>query len=165
VLLLALAFMVAAALLVTGLTVWAGNDINNIGNFKTGRSALYAAGGAVQTATWNVRYNYQATGNEFCPSSDPGTGTDPFTTLNPQIDVWCSVTTNEGSSSSRVVTFSAYPASRCSATTCSGQPYVQSEVTFNDFSSTNVNDCSSSITTTCGSGETVDTWVVQPGLS
>ena len=57
VLILALIFMVVTSLIVTGLAAFAGNDINNIGNIKThSRSALYAADGAVQTATWNIRF-------------------------------------------------------------------------------------------------------------
>jgi hypothetical protein len=166
VLLLALAFMVAASLLITGLTAWASNDIKNVGNFKTSRTAVYAAGGAIQTATWNLRYSYQATGSVFCPSSGSQPSTAPFTLDKVQIDVWCNITTNEGSSNSRVVTFSAYPASRCQAT-CTGKPYVQSQVTFNDFSSTNLHYCppSGSQASTCGSAETVDSWVVQPSSS
>lgn len=163
VLVLALVFMVAIALIVTGLTAWAGNDIKNIGNLKTSRSALYAAGGAVQTATSNLRSGYQGTSSGFCPSSDPSTSTNPFTLDNQSIVVWCDISTNEGSSNSRVVTLSAYPAAHCGATSCSGSPYVQSKVTFDDFSSTNVNDCNSASPTTCGSGESVDSWVVQPG--
>lgn len=165
VLVLALVFMVVAALLVTGLTAWSGNDIKNIGNFKTTRSAVYAAGGAIQIATWNIRYSYQGTGSGFCPTSDSSTSTDPFTLDNEAIDVWCTITTNEGSSDSRKVTLSAYPVADCSPTGCSGSPYIQSEVIFNDYSSTNVNECSSTTTTTCGSGQTVVSWVVQPGLS
>ena len=39
VLVLAVIFMVVTAMIVTGLAAWSGNDIQNVGNLKTARSA------------------------------------------------------------------------------------------------------------------------------
>jgi hypothetical protein len=184
VLLLALIFMVVTALIVTGLAAWSGNDIKNIGNIKSGRSALYAADGAVQTAIWNVRYAYPpgiSNGTSttpwtgFCPSFT-GAGTNPMSLDGWSIDVTCSMVVNEGSSpNSRTVTLSAYPAypSRCNGSGCNGNPLVTAQVQFNDFSSLLANSCpvdnaatwTYEPTTSCGTGEVVVSWVVQPGLT
>jgi hypothetical protein len=183
VLVLALVFMVVTALVVTGLAAWSGNDIKNIGNIKSGRSALYAADGAVQTAIWNVRYAYPpgiSNGKSatpwtgFCPSFGSGAGTNPMTVDGWSIDVTCSVTVNEGSSpNSRTATFSAYPASRCNGSGCGGNSLVTAQVQFNDFSSLLVNTCpvensatwTNEPTTSCGTGAITVSWVVQPGLT
>ena len=119
----------------------------------------------MQTAISNVRHSFPTNTNGFCPSSSTGTGTDPFTIDNESVDVWCVWSINEGSSASRVVTLSAYPSTQCGATSCSGNPYLQAEVTFNDFSSLNVNNCISSTPTTCGTSMTINSWVVRPDLS
>ena len=167
VLILALIFMVVTALIVTGLTAWSGNDIRNVGNLKTGRSALYASDAATQAAIWNIRYSYPSSATPgFCPSSS-GTNTHPLVLDNESIDVFCNFTSiNEGSTASRVVNVSAYPAAQCGATSCNGIPFVQAEVTFNDFSSLDSNDCKpAGNQTTCGTGQTVIFWEVQHGLT
>jgi Tfp pilus assembly protein PilX len=174
ILVLALIFMVVTALIVTGLLAFAGNDIVNAGNLQTSRSALYASDGAIQVAMWNMRYTFpSSTAAGFCPSQADQPSTDPFTPNGQSLDgqsiyVWCGGITV--GAQSRSLTFYAYPASNCQAT-CTGNAYIQAHVTYNDLGGTQSGSnnmqylCSSTSTATCGTGMTVDSWVVEPGLS
>jgi hypothetical protein len=166
ILVLALIFMVATALLVTGLTAWEGNDINNVGTLKSGRTALYAADGAIQAAIANTRYEYPSSASpSFCPNSSgqPMNGSNPFTIDNQAIVVWCVTSTDLThcpiSACTRMETLYAYACS--STTTCPAdptqeKPYVQSEVVFDDYTAENYNDCNpAGAETTCGSTMTV----------
>jgi hypothetical protein len=173
VLVLALIFMVVTALLITGLTAWVGNDINNVGTLESGRSALYSSDSAIQVAVANTRYAYpSSTAPRFCPNSPSQPTTNPFTIpINPfthrqpiAVSVWCVESTNcPISACTRIETLSAYPQSQCTATSCAGNPYVQSEVVFDDYTVQNYNDCSpSGAQTTCGSTMTLYSNVVYP---
>jgi hypothetical protein len=163
VLILALIFMVVTAIIVTGLAAWAGNDIKNIGNLKAGRSSLFAADGVTQDAIWNVRFSYAPSGSGYCSNTPWGS---PFSIDGENIYVTCTTTTNESNAASRVVVFSAYPLSQCTSAGCSGNPFLQAQVTFEDFSNLNRNDCSpAGHQTTCGFGMSLNSWVVQPGLT
>jgi hypothetical protein len=76
------------------------------------------------------------------------------------IVVTCTTTTNPASSASRVVTFTASPQGH------SGTKLISAQVTYDDFSSSfNTNDCVASTPSprTCGSGMTVNSWVLNPG--
>jgi hypothetical protein len=157
ILILALVFMVVTALLITGLSAWESNDINNIGTLKSGRSGLYAADGAIQIAVANTRYVYPAnTTPGFCPGTSPATVPSID---GQQVPVWCAMTVNPAtcpiSSCSRIEILSAYPG--CSSAPCTGTPYVQQEVIFNDNTSNpSFNDCNpAGAKTTCGSSMTV----------
>ena len=178
ILVLALIFMVVSALVVATLLAFSGNDITNSGKLKSGRSAAYAAEGAIQAAMWNMRYTYPSNlAAGFCPATlSWQVNTDPFTpgpdssSLDGQpIIVWCGATTLEGQS--RQLTFYAYPASQCGTGSCSGNAYVQAQVTYNDLGGTDSGSnngqykCNSSTTTTCGTGMTVNNWIVLPGLT
>jgi hypothetical protein len=169
ILILALVFMVVTALLITGLTAWVGNDINNIGTLKSARTTLYAADGAIQVATANTRYVYPATTTPgFCPNTASQPSTDPFTIDGQGIKVWCAQTVNPTNcpitDCTRIQVLSAYPASQCTSTSCLGNPYVQSEVIFDDntsSSTTSYDDCTATgARTTCGSTMTMYSYVV-----
>jgi hypothetical protein len=181
ILVLALIFMVVTALLITGLTAWEGNDIKNVGSLKSARSAVYAAEAAIQVAAANTRSEYpssallSSTGG-FCPndSSQQQQTTNPFTMDGQNVVVWCNASTNlaqcpkvQGlaiSDCTRVETLSAYLQSECTSTQCTGQPYVQSEVVFDDYSSQNINDCvAGGLDTTCGGTMSVYSNVVLGG--
>lgn len=165
--------MVVSALVVTGLLAFSGNNIVNTGTLESGRSALYASEGAIQVAMWNSRYTYPSSlAASFCPSNG-GQSTDPFAPGGSALDgqsviVTCSAVTFLGQD--RVLTFSAYPASQCQAT-CTGTPYIQAQVTYNDIggsqsgSNNMLYKCNSTTNATCGTGMAVDTWVVEPGLT
>jgi Tfp pilus assembly protein PilX len=148
-LVLALMFMVVIAVIVGSLAMASGNDILNIGNFKTSRASLSAAEGAIQSQMSSMRYSYA--------TSCPGT---PYTLNGATIVVTCTTTVNPASSASRVVNFTAVPQGQSSTT------LIAALVTYDDFSSSfNKNDCLASTPspTTCGSGMTVNSWVIRPG--
>jgi hypothetical protein len=166
VLLLALMFAVLSAMIVGALATWTANDLKNIGHFKTSRSMLSVADSATQTAMSSIRYSYPSSLSGFCGSS-----TDPFSLNGWSIDVTCT-TTNLApqSSASRMVTLNAYQQSAfCGSSLCNpaSPPLIQAQVTFDDISSYPkfTNDCLSTTSpqTTCGTGMTVTSWVVQPG--
>jgi hypothetical protein len=75
------------------------------------------------------------------------------------IVVTCTATVNPQSSASRVINFTASPQGQVS------RALIAAQVTFNDFSSAfNKSDCLASTPspTTCGSGMTVNSWVINP---
>jgi hypothetical protein len=149
VLILALIFAVVTAMIVGALAAWTSNDIKNIGNLRSSRSMLSAADGATQAAMGNIRYVYWTSGS--CGG--------PFTINTWTFTVTCTLSSpvNEGSINSRVVTVNAF---------LSGNPkaVLQAQVTYDDFASppSDKNDCNTATPTTCGTGMTVNSWVVQP---
>jgi hypothetical protein len=162
VLVLALIFAVLCAMVVGALATWTTNDLKNVGNFKSTRTMLSVADSAMQTAISSIRYSYPASTSGSC-TSDTDNYSLPGSTWH--VDVTCTTTTlNPASSSSRIVTINAYQL--CGATPCNpAKPLIQAQVTFDDISGypKYTNDClpTTSIPTTCGSGMTVNSWVVQ----
>jgi hypothetical protein len=147
-LVLALIFTVVIGVLVGSLAMASGNDILNIGHFKTSRASLNAAEGAIQAQMSAMRYTYATT----CPGT-------PFTLNGASIVVTCATTVNPASSASRVVTFTALPQGNGS------NVLIKALVTYNDFSSSfDKNDCLASTPSpkTCGAAMTVNSWVVAP---
>lgn len=171
VLVLALVFMVAGSLIVTGLLFGSGNDLINSGNFATTRSNQYAANGAMQAAVYNLRF--QPSSNQLkgpCPTNGL-VPTNPFTISERQtttsIWVWCDISVNPGSSQSRTVDLWAYACNPGSAT-CSANPNAigQATVFFNDFDSSGNNSCEpAGSPAVCGIGMTVQSWQVQPAIN
>ena len=169
ILVLALMFLTISAGLIGGLAAWTGNDLTDIGHLKSTRQIAYAADGAVQTAIYNLRFGYQASSSgsgEFCQNPTLGS-TTPITLNGQSIDVWCQITNDPAGF--RFVTLQAYPSSQCGST-CSNNPYITAMVTFDDgiISSTGTesDECTSStVTTSCGLGMQITSWVVQPGLT
>ena len=150
-LVLALMFTTVIGVIIGSLAMASGNDILNIGNFKTSSQTLSAAEGAIQTQMNSMRYSYATT----CSGS-------PYTLDTESIVVTCTTTVNSASSASRVVQFSASPQGHSSTV------LIAATVTYDDFSSSfNTNNCLASTPspTTCGSGMTVNSWVVNPGGS
>lgn len=175
VLVLAMMFMALTALIVGGLAAFSGNGINNLGHFKTARSATYAADGAVQASIYGVRYSYEATSNSgsFCGTNNSPAGTPPtpFTIDQTAVYVWC---TWGPASINRQSTFSAYPAAQCTLAPClagtakpSGNPYLTAQVSFDDLdTSGNLTSCQSTTNdSSCGLGMTIVAWTIQPGIN
>jgi Tfp pilus assembly protein PilX len=149
VLILALMFMLVVGLTVGALATASANDIDNTGVFKRARSSLSAAEGAIQTQMSIMRHAYATT----CPAT-------PYALDGMSIVVTCTATVNPASSASRVINFTASPQG------LSSKDLISAQVTYDDFSSVfNTNDCLASTPspTTCGSGMTVNSWVVTPG--
>ena len=159
VLVLALFFLVIMSLIITGLLSWTQNDLINVAHFKAHRSLQYSAGGAVEVAMQNVRYNYSAPSAlpQSCPGTTPSISIDPN---SPTMSVWCFTVWQPFSSVTRVVTFLACQAS-VSEAACSANPTLQAVVTFDDYNGIVVakpNPC----TVTCGASFTVNQWVFNP---
>jgi hypothetical protein len=160
VLVLALVFLVTVGLIVTGLLQWSSNDLKNTTNFKAGRSVVYAAGGATEAAIWSARYSLTSGTNVPCPGTGSSIGIG-----GQAIEVLCTTAasnTNPPSAATRVVTLSACPANT-PVSTCTTSPNVQAVVTFDDWSNgnPNANNCLlGKPQTTCGTGMTLDSWVV-----
>jgi len=92
---------------------------------------------------------------------DACNGTSPWVTIGGnEMSVWCSLVWTPLSASTRVETFSACPSTE-SASTCTANPYVQAVVTFDDYPTPIGLATTSACTTTCGTGMTVDSWVVK----
>jgi hypothetical protein len=142
-------FIVVAGGIIGSLALASGNDIMNIGNFKTSRASLNAAEGATQAQMNAMRYVYATT----CPGT-------PYSLDGASISVTCTATVNPASSATRVVRFTASPQGH------SGTKLISAQVTYDDYSSSfNTNDClaSNPSPTTCGAGMTVNSWVINPG--
>lgn len=167
ILLLALMFMVATSLVVTGLLAWSGNDITNIGHLKASRNTDYAAQGAIEAAIWNLRFSPTPANvaGEPCPNpAASSVNTYPAPAVNGQsIYVWCTVQSLPGG---RAVTLYAYPCDK-SSPSCTVHPYAQADVTVDDLGPGGVPYCPppSGQTSSCGSAATVNKWVVQPSTT
>jgi hypothetical protein len=159
VLILALIFVVIVGTVVTGLLAWSGNNIKNAVHFKSTRSALYSAGGATQVAIWDIRYS-----NAFAPGQAAAAcsaDTNPFTINGQPIVAWCSPLAPVAGG--RAVSVTAFTASQCTNghAPCIGTPYIAAQVTFNDFSNANQHACPPTTSNSCGTGMTVNSWVVR----
>jgi hypothetical protein len=141
--------MLVVGLVVGALAASLSNDIHNLVYFKSARSSVSAAEGATQAQITAMRYVYATT----CPGT-------PYPLDGASIVVTCTATVNPASIASRVVTFTAAPQSQ------STKVLIAAQVTFDDFSvGFNKNDCLASTPspTSCGSGMTINSWVVTPG--
>jgi hypothetical protein len=147
VLVLALVFMLVVGLVVGALAASLSNDIHNLVYFKGARSSLSAAEGATQAQMSAMRSVYATT----CPGA-------AYTLDGASIVVTCTATVNPASSASRVINFTA-------SQSPSNKVLLAAQVTFDDFSvGFNKNDCLASTPspTSCGSGMTINSWVVTP---
>ena len=155
-LVMALVFLVAIGMSVGALVSLTGNNLLNTSNLKSQRSLEYAAQGAAEVAVQNVRYGYSAyTTTAVCT---PGGGTVSLD--GDSMSVYCSGTLSALSASTRTVSFYACASSTTQAA-CIASPVVQATVVFDDYSLASTYICSASGTTTCGTGETVQSWIVK----
>jgi hypothetical protein len=177
-LVLALVFLVATGLIVTALAGWTGNDLRNSVSFKSQRSELYAANATTNVAIWTTRYSYSTgPGVVACPGAPPAQPAQPTNGL--YIEDLCNTTPSPGSPATRVVTISAclltpsqamsglVPSTSapsqdqfCTNANSTSKLVLQAVVTFDDYSVSDEFACSSpTITSTCGTGMTVNSWV------
>ena len=114
-------------------------------------------------AIWDTRYSYTSSAMGVVPCA----GTNPSVEINGQyFEDWCSTVSNPGTSNTRVVTLSACPLTaalrRVGLTSICAQPSLRAVVTFNDYNDSNVDQClSASIQGSCGTGMTLDSWIVR----
>jgi hypothetical protein len=172
VLILALVFMVIVAGVVSALLEWSGNNLRNVAQFKSGRSMQYALNGATEIAMQSVRYQFTPTTSN--PMNPPiCVGTVPVTIDGNQVEVWCSTAWVPTSSQTRRITFSACKSATTvngvltpvspmpTGASCAASPDLQAYVTFDDYSSSNSISDPTPCTATCGTSQTVYTWVLR----
>lgn len=156
VLVLALVFMVASALVITGLLAWGRNDLNSEVQFLQSRALTYAAGSAMQTAIQNVRYSTTA-----CPSTGmtinvPNLQNSTYTVT---MVVFCSPSTETEapSAASRTITFSECVSTAVVSNSCPS-PYLQAVVTYDDYTSGSI-ATGAACSTNCGENVSINSWV------
>jgi hypothetical protein len=141
----------------------ASGDQVTIGSGSTAQTVTATAAAAINATTVSVA---SFTSLYTQPTStliydDACNGTSPSVTIGGNaMSVWCSLVWSPQSASTRVETFSACPASEGNST-CTASPYVQAVVTFDDYSAGIGIATPNACTTTCGTGMTVNSWVVK----
>jgi Tfp pilus assembly protein PilX len=170
VLILALVFIIVIAVVLLALVTLSGNDLLNTSNLKAQRSLEYAADGATTAAVQAVRNSYLAYNGTVGTSGALCTPQGVvITQLNgDSMIVDC---TNQAynpptgpnpSAQTRVVNFYTCHGTSVTAGACSASnALVQAQVTFDDYAPSGGYSCSPGNTTTCGTAETIDTWVVE----
>jgi hypothetical protein len=156
----AVVFLTVVGLVAVALGTMATGGLLAANGLSNQRSTEYAADAAVDVAIQAVRYSYSyfPTAAWCLPPLSGGTGSSATTVSG--LQVACSGAQSLFGSSTRTVTFTACQGltlAACSGATTQGQ-VVQASVSFDDDEPPYT--CSSSSTTTCGFGMTIDSWVV-----
>jgi hypothetical protein len=141
VLILALVFLVAVSLIVTGLLTFVGTSLSATTSFSSERLTENSASSAVNLAIQNTRATFVSGMTNASPpvacwynngvaQQPPPLPNDP----GDQIDVWCSMVWQPYNSATRIITYSACAAARTSdPATCAENPLLQAVVTFDDY--------------------------------
>jgi hypothetical protein len=173
VLILVLIFVIVMSISVLGLLTFGGTGITNATNLQGQRSLEYGADGATTSAIQAVRYSYDAFNNPQPTGCLPDGATLALPDTTPSItinNVAFMVECIAGLPSTipqytRVITFYACVLqSSCSASNA----IIAATVDFEDVSQTDLDECAAPVTsgapfntTTCGTGETISSWVVE----
>jgi hypothetical protein len=156
-LVLALVFLVAVGLVLLAIVTFAGGSFRNTINLNSQRGVEYAADGATTAAAQATRYTY----NTYTTPGNCLPGGQSSMTINGiAISVQCSaVNFNPNSAATREVLFLAC---RTGGSCTTSNAIIQASVTYDDYSTSGFYVCSSATgTQTCGSGMTVNSWLVQ----
>ena len=178
VLVLALVFIVVIGMIVGGMASWTANSLTDTLTFNQDRSAQYALSSATQVAIQSIRYTpllgtssppstqtLNASPPSYCwGSSGDSYGGSELTTQNDAVETFCSTVWNPTSAATRIVTISAClqsvlpaPASSPSpAAVCAQTPGLRTQVTFDDYSSSNPTINPGPCVSTCGTGMTIN---------
>ena len=170
VLIITFIFLILVSLVVTTLSSWAANGLNNSLRFQASANQLYAASGATQVAMRAARYTFPTSSSEVCPGTP-----SPLLINGVYIQVWCqnqplaSGFTINGSAFTRETTLSACLMPSGSAqltgvcTTSSGAvPQLLVAVVYYDDVESNVfnpYNCTATYQSTCGVAMQVFSWV------
>jgi hypothetical protein len=160
-LILALIFLTVISVTVASLLGLIGGGLTDSIHFKDARTTESAANSTAELALQNVRYNFMA---NTVNSPNPVTCTSSLPSiLNlPPMQAFCRTAWNSTSGSRNVIV--SVCASGVDSLTCENQPLLQAVVYFNDNSVSSKNTCtpvtSPTTGTTCGSGLSVVSWVV-----
>lgn len=165
-LVLALFFMVVVGLLVSTLVSFTTEGLSTVSKLRSERTVEYAAQGATDLAIQTVRYSSSEYVSATPAACSPGSQ-NVVTIASYSVKVYCSNGVYDYYSltgATRTITFTACPTSEASANCVATSsfpdtPLVTAVVVFDDFSSTDVNQCSGSTTATCGTGMTIEKWI------
>jgi hypothetical protein len=155
-LILSLLFLVAVGIALLALVNFAGGALLNTVNLNSQRGLEYAADGATTAAAQATRYSY----NTYTSPGNCLPGGQTSMTINGiAISVQCSaVNFNPNSAATREVLFLACRAGSCTM----ANSIIQASVTYDDYSTSGSYVCGPATgTETCGSGMTVNSWLVQ----
>ena len=157
-LMLALIFLTVSSLIVMALVSWVGNSLVDTVHFNAASSLEYATGGVAQIEIQNLRYTYQnaTSGTVACT---PGGGSS-FALNGTPVSAWCSFVHNPFSASTRVATVYVC-SSAISQSSCVAFPYLQATASFNDYTLTDTDNCTStSNETSCGTAMSITGWII-----
>lgn len=171
-LILALVFIVAIGLIVTALTSWAMNDLNNTTKFNSASSLDYAATSVTEVAIQSIRYTPQmpqTASPNLASCWTLSSGYVSELTLNGHtVAVWCSTLQNLGSPQTRVVTFYACQTTLTSGSSsgavlaggvaCQTKPLLTARVAFDDYPPGGSAPLKVTCTTWCGQGAVTQDW-------
>jgi len=134
VLVLALVFLVAVSLIVTGLLTFVGTSLTDSGTYANDRNLQYAATDAVNLAIQNTRYQFDNYG--LLDAASPQSCLSPVYPVANEatsIAVYCSMVWQPDNADgyTRTITYSACP-SGGTATACAAAPLLQAIVAFDD---------------------------------
>lgn len=178
ILVLALVFLVAGAMVVAVLTTDLTGDLRSSQIFQAVRSEQYAARSATNLAINSIRYAYDApsapTGNTSTllaqtlnaspPSYCWGNGSkSELTTDGVSMDVWCSTVWDPTSANTRTVTFSTC-LDGVGAAACAATPYLQAVVSYDDYPAGVSAPSPEPCYLYCGTGMITDSWLWSPGV-
>jgi hypothetical protein len=147
VIILALVFLVAVSLIVTGMLTWVGASLHATGSFQNERDVEYAATDAVNLAIQNTRYtfDYGTTNPNVSPATPMLNNPTPELCATYQVsgqttsvDVYCSMVWNAYSANTRTFTYSACSTgspSNAKPADCAAKPLLQAIVAFDDYPS------------------------------
>jgi IPT/TIG domain len=136
VLILALVFLLAVSLIVTGLLTFVGTSLNDTGTYSTDRYVQNAATDAVNLAISNTRYSFDPYSllNAATPQSCLSPNY-PVANETTSIAVYCSMVwqPNNANGYTRTITYSAcISGATVTATSCAATPLLQAIVAFDD---------------------------------
>ena len=174
-LILALIFIFAVSVIVSSLTSWVTNDLNNTGKFDAALQFESTANSAVELAIQNTRFNFaiqtlNAVPPQPCWTTSPSVSQIALNTQT--VSVWCTTSWAPMSASTRVVTFFVCQSNfvgtptlsimNAAATACALNPLLQTVIAFDDYPNTiSASNCppgSGGAGSTCGTKLTVKSW-------
>jgi hypothetical protein len=172
VLVLALIFVIIMAVSLIAVVNLAGDALISTAKFTGQRSLQYAADAATDAAVEAVRYSYYAFDGKTNPQNtgcvpDGAVLTVPDNATMPPINgiamnVTCSgvPVSTPPLQNTRTVTF--YSCQQGLGTCNAGNAVVVAQVIFQDYSAVGIYSCSATTgSATCGTGEAIQSWVVQ----
>jgi hypothetical protein len=179
VLILALIYLVSVLIVVTALTGWVTNDLNNTAHFSSASSTTSAVGGTMNVAIASIRTTPLLPDSQtqgvaspltYCWTPDSGYVSEQ-TLDNTTVAVWCSTVENLSSTNTRVVSLYACPTTltpassssdaAAAATQCQSSPRLQTVVTFDDYPPGGSSALTKQCTLWCGQGMYMQSWVWQ----